>query len=82
MTCILSLLYIFNNWLYSCSKLDVSLCGDQFILKEYAYNSPPGAPINAGQTTLSLEDNQLSTIKIVALNKRFVEKFSYYYIFF
>ncbi|MBT8259706.1 MAG: T9SS type A sorting domain-containing protein [Flavobacteriaceae bacterium] len=53
---------------YGWAKLDVSLSGDQFILKEYAYNSTPGASINAGQT-LSINDNALSKVRITALNK-------------
>ncbi len=45
-----------------------------YVIKDYAYNATQtipgqGDPINAGQTTLGLQDNELSKIKIVALNK-------------
>ena len=56
---------------YGWARLDVTtaLGASTFVLKDFAYNSTPGAPIDAGQTTLSIEDNQLSKIKIVSLNK-------------
>jgi len=57
-----------NETFYGWARLDVNSSSNWFI-KDYAYNSTPGAPINAGQTTLSVEDNMLSKIKVVALNK-------------
>jgi len=38
------------NTHYGWARLDVSFAGDSFTIKDYAYNSTPNAPINAGQT--------------------------------
>jgi len=56
---------VFYGWV----RLDVSLDAFSFVIKEYAYNSTSGDPITAGQTTLGIEDNVLSQVKVVALNK-------------
>ena len=52
---------------YGWAKLDAGSAS--FTIKEYAYNSTPDAPINAGQKPLGIEDNRLSKVKIVGLNK-------------
>lgn len=61
------------NTHYGWARLDVSKTlsypASWWILKDYAYNSTPDAPINAGQQTLGLDDNIFSNVKIVALNK-------------
>ncbi len=54
---------------YGWARLDVNQAGDQFILKEYAYNSTPGEAINAGQQALGIDENQFSNVRISALNK-------------
>jgi len=54
---------------YGWARLDVSLDAFTWVLKDYAYNSTPDAPITAGQTTLGIDDKELSKIKVVALNK-------------
>ena len=54
---------------YGWARLDVNQAGDQFILKEYAYNSTPGEAINAGQQVLGIDENQFSNVRISALNK-------------
>jgi len=56
------------NTHYGWARLDVN-DSTNWLIKEYAYNSTPDAPINAGQTVLGIEDNLLSKIKVVALNK-------------
>jgi len=53
---------------YGWVRLDVTN-NSNFVIKDYAYNETPDEEITAGQTTLGLEDNELSKIKIVALNK-------------
>jgi len=60
---------IAGNTHYGWARLDVSASGDSFILKDYAYNSVADEAINAGQDGLSVDENQLSEIKITALNK-------------
>lgn len=59
---------IAGNTHYGWARLDVTLAADSFTLKDYAYNSVPGAPIDAGQT-LSVTESQLTDIKITSLNK-------------
>lgn len=59
---------IAGNTHYGWARLDVSLSGDSFTLKDYAYNTVADESIDAGQT-LSVEENQLTNIKITALNK-------------
>ncbi len=57
-----------GNTHYGWARLDLSASGNSFTVKDYAYNSTPGAPINAGQT-LGVEEFGTNAIKIVALNK-------------
>jgi len=57
-----------GNTHYGWARLDVSASGDSFTIKDYAYNSTPGAPINAGQT-LSTNEFENNNTRIVALNK-------------
>ena len=54
---------------YGWAKLDVDAATLSWTLKEFAFNSTPNELIKAGQTVLGLDNNQFSTIKIVALNK-------------
>lgn len=55
---------------YGWARLDVSADAVTWVLKDFAYNSTPGASILAGDTgTLSIEENDLNKIKVVALNK-------------
>ena len=58
------------NTHYGWARLDVGISGLSWTIKDYAYNMTPNAPILAGQTTsLSIDDNVFSKIKVVALNK-------------
>lgn len=54
---------------YGWVRLDVSEDAQSWVVKDYAYNSVADEPINAGQTTLGLGVNELTQIKIVALNR-------------
>jgi Secretion system C-terminal sorting domain len=54
---------------YGWARLDVGEDGSFWVIKDYAYNATPNEAINAGQLPLSIDDNELSKIKIVALNK-------------
>ena len=54
---------------YGWARLDVSYNAFSWTIKDFAYNSTPDAPINAGQTTLGIDDKMFSEIKVVALNK-------------
>lgn len=53
---------------YGWARLDVSADAGSWVVKDYAYNSTPNSPIITGQT-LSLGDNQMPNVKVVALNK-------------
>lgn len=53
---------------YGWVRLEVT-DSSNFVVKFYAYNTTPDEAINAGQTTLGLNDNILTKVKIVALNK-------------
>ncbi|RIA10645.1 putative secreted protein (Por secretion system target) [Flavobacteriaceae bacterium MAR_2010_72] len=54
---------------YGWARLDVDLTSFNWTLYDFAYNETVDAPINAGQTTLSIEDNALSKVRVVALHK-------------
>ena len=57
---------------YGWARLDVANNAGytgNWVIKDYAYNDVPNAPINAGQTTLGIEDSLLSAIKIVSSYK-------------
>lgn len=54
---------------YGWARLDVDLTSFNWTLYDFAYNETVGGPITAGQTTLSLEDNALSKVKVIALHK-------------
>ena len=54
---------------YGWARINVPLDPSGWIIKDFAYNSTPDAPINAGQLTLGIEDNVFSKIKVVPLNK-------------
>jgi len=60
---------ITGNTHYGWARLDVSLSGDSYTLKDYAYNTTPDEALNAGQQTLSIENHELSSIKVVAFDK-------------
>lgn len=55
---------------YGWAQLDVNAAGTEFIVKGYAYEQTPGAPITT-DATLSLEEanNPLDKTRIIALNK-------------
>ncbi len=58
-----------SNVHYGWARLDVTNASN-WLLKDYAYNTTPGAPINAGQGgSLNINNNELNKIKIVALSK-------------
>ena len=54
---------------YGWAKVNVPTDPSGWIIKDFAYNTTPYAPIEAGQTTLGIDDNIFSSIKVVALNK-------------
>lgn len=56
------------NTHYGWARVQVATNPLTMIVKDYAYNSVAGEAIDAGQT-LSVEENELSNIKITALNK-------------
>lgn len=56
---------------YGWARLDVSLSGDQFILKDYAYNSVAGEAIDAGQT-LSVSELKIPKAYYINCVDRFV----------
>ena len=58
-----------GNTHYGWAKLDVGLSGASWSIKEYAYNTIPDDPINAGQKVLGLQESSLNKTKIIALNK-------------
>lgn len=61
---------ISGNTHYGWVLMDVSASGDSFTLKSFAYNTVAGESILAGQqATLSLDQNILEDVRIVALNK-------------
>ena len=54
---------------YGWARLSVDLSTFNWTLFDYAYNEEVDAPINAGQTTLGIDDNNLSKVKVVGLDK-------------
>ncbi len=54
---------------YGWARIGIGAIASDWLIKDYAYNSTPNAPINAGQTVLGIDDNVFSKIKVVALNK-------------
>lgn len=58
-----------NQTFYGWARLDVN-DSSNWLIKDYAYNSTPGASIAAGDTgVLGINDNVFSNIKVIALNK-------------
>lgn len=57
-----------GNTHFGWARLDV-INASNWILKDYAYNSTPGEPIEAGQQTLSTNIFDENKTRIVALNK-------------
>ncbi len=60
---------ISGNTHYGWARLDVSASGDSMTLKDFAYNSTPDAPIDAGQTSLSVDQFALNDVRVVALHQ-------------
>jgi len=58
-----------GNTHYGWARLDVDLSTLNWMIKDYAYESTPGAGITAGDGILGVNDDQLSKVKIIALNK-------------
>lgn len=54
---------------YGWVRIEVRSDVSDWLIKDYAYNKTPDAPIKAGQTTLGIEENSLSKVKVVGLNK-------------
>ena len=66
----LGLKFEFNGEIhYGWARLEVGTDPSDWILKDYAYNTIAGEPIEAGQQTLGIEESTFSKLKIVALNK-------------
>ncbi|MGM5468690.1 T9SS type A sorting domain-containing protein [Flavobacteriaceae bacterium LMO-SS05] len=58
------------NTHYGWARLDVGMNGNVWTLKDYAYHMTPNTQIRAGQTTsLGIDDNVFSKIKVIALKK-------------
>ncbi|GLB48596.1 T9SS type A sorting domain-containing protein [Neptunitalea lumnitzerae] len=57
-----------TNYHYGWARFDVSNA-HTWLIKDYAYNSTPGASIEAGQTSLSVQDNFVTSVNVVALHK-------------
>jgi hypothetical protein len=54
---------------YGWARVNVPLDPSGWMIKDFAYNSTPDAPITAGQTVLGINDKELNKIKVVSLNK-------------
>jgi len=54
---------------YGWVRLDVNADATVWAIKDYAYNTTPNEPINAGQSALSINEFSTNTIKVVSLNK-------------
>jgi len=55
---------------YGWIRLDTDVNGTNIItVKDFAYNETPDEAINAGQQTLSIENHEISSIKVVAFDK-------------
>jgi len=57
-----------GNIHYGWARLD-AVWNNGWTVKDFAYNTTPGASIEAGQQTLSIESNNLQDVRIVAVNK-------------
>ncbi|GLB51494.1 hypothetical protein NBRC110019_05330 [Neptunitalea chrysea] len=53
---------------YGWARMDVTN-PSSWLIKDYAYNATPGASLEAGQTVLGVQENFVSTVTIVGLNK-------------
>lgn len=62
---------IAGNTHYGWARLDVSLSGDSFTLKDYAYNTVAGEAIDAGQT-LSVSEFDAPTAYHISCNDKWV----------
>ncbi len=61
---------ISGNTHYGWARLDVpNNAASSWVVKDYAFNTVAGEPIDAGQQTLSIEQNNLQNVKVVAQNK-------------
>ncbi|SFU29564.1 Por secretion system C-terminal sorting domain-containing protein [Pustulibacterium marinum] len=62
---------------YGWARLDVATNGESWVIKDYAYNTQPGEPLDAGETdpTMGTEDLLASTVKVVTDNK-FIELYN------
>jgi hypothetical protein len=58
-----------GNVHYGWVRIQVSADATSIVIKDFAYNSTPGDPIEAGQQSLSIDDFDLNDTRIVALNK-------------
>ena len=59
-----------GNIHYGWARLDVGTSGSAWVIKDYAYEQTQDVAINAGDgQPLGIGDNELSKIKIIALNK-------------
>ncbi|MEZ4792699.1 MAG: hypothetical protein R2783_04320 [Gelidibacter sp.] len=57
------------NTHYGWVRIQVAADATSIIIKDFAYNTTPGDPINAGQTTLSVDEFTVNDVRVVALNK-------------
>ncbi|MEZ4801811.1 MAG: T9SS type A sorting domain-containing protein [Gelidibacter sp.] len=56
------------NTHYGWVRIQVAANASNVIIKDFAYNSVPGDPINAGQT-LGIEESTINNVRVVALDK-------------
>lgn len=61
--------YIGANLHFGWARIQVAASGASIIVKDYAYNTTPNDPIEAGQQALSIDEFETNNTKIVALNK-------------
>lgn len=58
-----------GNTHYGWVRIQVAASGATIVIKDFAYNTTPGEPIEAGQTTLSVDEFSVNDVRVVALDK-------------
>lgn len=57
------------NTHYGWVRIQVASNASNIVIKDFAYNTTPGESIDAGQTTLSIDEFSVNDVRVVALNK-------------
>ncbi|MFN3917744.1 MAG: T9SS type A sorting domain-containing protein [Flavobacteriales bacterium] len=55
---------------YGWARLSVNNDANEFTIKDYAYNSTPNQPLQAGQTVVSVDENILTDVKVWEYNRQ------------